>query len=176
MEIHYTKHHNAYLTKLNDAISGKDLEKLSIEEILAKGPDGLPVGVRNNGGGFANHNLFWSIMNPKGGGEAKGDVAQAINKKFGSFEKFKEDFSNAGATRFGSGWAWLAVSNGELEVYSTANQDSPIMEGKVPILGLDVWEHAYYLKYQNRRPDYIKAFWNVVHWDQVEENYKAAIK
>ncbi len=174
MEIHYTKHHNAYLTKLNAAIQGTDFENLGIEQILAKGVDNLSAAVRNNGGGFANHNLFWQVMSPDGGGQPSGELADAMAKRFSSFDKFKEDFSNAAATRFGSGWAWLTLNQGELEVYSTANQDSPLMEGKTPILGLDVWEHAYYLKYQNRRPDYIAAFWNVVNWPKVAEFYAAA--
>ncbi|MFQ5612888.1 MAG: superoxide dismutase [Anaerolineae bacterium] len=174
MEIHHSKHHAAYTNNLNNAVAGTELEGLSINDILARGVDNLPAAVRNNGGGYANHKLFWQVMGPDGGGEPGGDLAAAINRDFGSFEAFKEQFSKAGATRFGSGWAWLAVSGGKLEVYSTANQDSPLMEGKTPILGLDVWEHAYYLKYQNRRPEYISAFWNVVNWDKVAESYAAA--
>lgn len=175
MEIHHTKHHAGYTNKLNAAIAGTDFEGKSIEEIL-KTCKGTPA-VRNNGGGFWNHSLFWTIMSPNGGGEPTGELADAINDAFGSFDKFKELFSNAAATRFGSGWAWLCVVDGKLEVCSTANQDNPLMgegcEG-TPILGLDVWEHAYYLNYQNRRPDYINAFFNVINWEKVAELYKAA--
>lgn len=174
MEIHHTKHHNAYVTNLNNAVAGTELESLSLEQILAKGVGALSAAVRNNGGGHANHSLFWKVMSPGGGGEPGGDLAQAINRDFGSVQAFKDQFETAAKTRFGSGWAWLVVSGGKLEVYSTANQDSPLMEGKTPILGLDVWEHAYYLKYQNRRPEYVSAFWNVVNWDQVAQNYAAA--
>ena len=177
MEIHHTKHHNAYVTNLNKAIEGSDLASKSIEDILKNISKASPA-VRNNGGGHYNHSLFWTIMSPKGGGKPSGDLAAAIDKKFGSFEKFKEEFSNAGATRFGSGWAWLIVSNGNLEVCSTPNQDNPIMDVAekkgTPILGMDVWEHAYYLKYQNRRPDYIGAFWNVVDWAAVGKRFAAA--
>ena len=175
MEIHHGKHHAAYASKLEAAVKGTDMENLSIEAILAKGINGLSPAVRNNGGGYANHNLFWQVISPNGGGVPSGKLAEDINSTFGSFDKFKEDFSNAAATRFGSGWAWLAVSNGKLEVMSTPNQDTPLMEGKTPILGLDVWEHAYYLNYQNRRPDYIAAFWNVVNWEKVAQLYAAAI-
>lgn len=176
MEIHHGKHHAAYTTNLNAAIEGTELANLSIEDILVKGID--KPAVRNNGGGFYNHNLFWEIMSPNGGGLPTGELAQAIDSAFGSFDKFKEEFSKAGATRFGSGWAWLCVKNGKLEVCSTANQDNPLMpnigcEG-MPILGMDVWEHAYYLNYQNRRPDYISAFFNVVNWGKVAENYAVA--
>lgn len=174
MEIHHSKHHAAYTNNLNAAIEGTDLEGLTIEEILVKGMD--KPAVRNNGGGFYNHNLFWEIMSPNGGGEPTGELAAAINEAFGSFEGFKEKFAQAAATRFGSGWAWLCVKNGKLEICSTPNQDNPLMpevgcEGR-PILGLDVWEHAYYLNYQNRRPDYINAFFNVVNWDKVSELFK----
>ena len=177
MEIHHTKHHNGYTTKLNGAVSGTELENKSIEDILT----GLDMGntaVRNNGGGFYNHNLFWEVMAPGGGGEPTGELAEAINEAFGSFEGFKEKFSAAAASRFGSGWAWLCVhKGGKLEVCSTPNQDNPLMPGigceGWPILGLDVWEHAYYLNYQNRRPDYISAFFNVIHWDKVAEDYTA---
>lgn len=174
MEIHHDKHHAAYTNNLNSAIEGTELEGLSIEEILVKGFD--KPAVRNNGGGYYNHNLFWEIMSPNGGGEPTGELADAINAAFGSFEGFKEKFAQAAATRFGSGWAWLCVKDGKLEVCSTANQDNPLMpgvgcEGK-PILGLDVWEHAYYLNYQNRRPDYINAFFNVINWEKVAELYK----
>lgn len=178
MEIHHGKHHNAYVTNLNKAIEGTDMANMSLEELMAT-ISKRPVAVRNNGGGHYNHSLFWETLSPKGGGEPSGELAAAIKNKFGSFDKFKEEFSNAAATRFGSGWAWLAVdNNGELFVTSTANQDNPLMDvvekQGTPILGLDVWEHAYYLKYQNLRPDYIKAFWNVVGWDKVAEKYKEA--
>lgn len=174
MEIHHDKHHAAYTNNLNAAIEGTELAGLSIEEILVKGMD--KPAVRNNGGGFFNHNLFWETMSPNGGGEPTGELATAINDAFGSFEGFKEKFSQAAATRFGSGWAWLCVKDGKLEVCSTPNQDNPLMPGVgcegTPILGLDVWEHAYYLNYQNRRPDYISAFFNVVNWDKVAELFK----
>lgn len=177
MEIHHTKHHNGYTTKLNDAIKGSDLEGKSIEDILAN-VSKHSAGVRNNGGGFYNHSLFWEIMSPNGGGEPSGELAQMINDAFGSFEKFKEAFSNAAATQFGSGWAWLCYENGKLSVCSTPNQDNPLMDvtdcGGTPILGLDVWEHAYYLNYQNRRPDYINAFFNVIDWEKVTEKLNAA--
>jgi superoxide dismutase, Fe-Mn family len=175
MEIHHGKHHAAYTTNLNAAIAGTDLEGKSIEEILKVCKD--KPAVRNNGGGFYNHNLFWQIMSPNGGGEPTGELASAINETFGSFANFKEEFSKAAATRFGSGWAWLCVTNGKLEVCSTANQDNPLMgEGcqGTPILGLDVWEHAYYLLYQNRRPDYVNAFFNVINWAEVARRYAAA--
>jgi superoxide dismutase, Fe-Mn family len=174
MEIHHTKHHNAYVTNLNNAIAGTDLENMSLEDILARGVDALSPAVRNNGGGHANHSLFWQIMGPRGGGDPGGDLAAAIKSSFGSLQAFKDQFETAAKTRFGSGWAWLAASGGKLAVFSAPNQDSPLMEGKTPILGLDVWEHAYYLKYQNRRPDYVSAFWNVVNWDKVAEFYAAA--
>jgi Fe-Mn family superoxide dismutase len=178
MNIHHTKHHNAYVTNLNGALEGnEELLSKSVEEVIANldaVPEAARTAVRNNGGGHANHSLFWSILSPNGGGEPTGELAEAISSKFGSYENFKEEFAKAAATRFGSGWAWLAVNNGELEVMSTPNQDSPIMEGKTPILGLDVWEHAYYLNYQNRRPDYINSFWNVVNWDEVSKLYSAA--
>jgi superoxide dismutase, Fe-Mn family len=178
MNIHHTKHHNAYVTKLNDALQGnEELLSKSVEEVVANldaVPEGARTAVRNNGGGHANHSLFWTVLSPNGGGNPEGELADAISSKFGSFEKFKEEFAAAGAGRFGSGWAWLVVNNGELEVTSTLNQDSPLMDGKTPILGLDVWEHAYYLNYQNRRPDYINAFWNVVNWDEVSKRYSAA--
>ncbi|AUZ39493.1 superoxide dismutase, partial [Bacillus sp. MBGLi79] len=171
MNIHHTKHHNTYVTKLNEAVAGKqDLESKSVEELVANldaVPENIRTAVRNNGGGHANHSLFWKLLSPNGGGAPTGELAEAINSKFGSFDQFKEDFAAAAAGRFGSGWAWLVVNNGELEITSTPNQDSPLSEGKTPILGLDVWEHAYYLNYQNRRPDFIKAFWNVVNWDEV---------
>ncbi|MFC7783271.1 superoxide dismutase [Rossellomorea sp. GCM10028870] len=178
MNIHHTKHHNAYVTKVNDALQGHDdLLSKSIEDLVSNldaVPEGARTAVRNNGGGHANHSLFWTVLSPNGGGAPSGELADAISSKFGSFDSFKEEFANAAATRFGSGWAWLVVNNGELEVTSTPNQDSPLMEGKTPVLGLDVWEHAYYLNYQNRRPDYIGAFWNVVNWDEVAKRYLAA--
>jgi Fe-Mn family superoxide dismutase len=177
MEIHHTKHHNAYIQKVNDALSGHEMASHSIEDVLKnieKVPADKKQAVINNGGGHANHTLFWTVIAPNAGGSPSGDLAADIDAAFGSFDAFKEKFANAAATRFGSGWAWLVVSNGKLEVTSTPNQDSPLMEGKTPILGLDVWEHAYYLNYQNRRPDYISAFWNVVDWNKVSEYYKAA--
>jgi len=176
MQIHHDKHHNAYLTKLNDAIAGTEWENKSINEILANLdaiPEAQRTTVRNNGGGYANHNLFWEIMSPEQT-EMSADLKAAIDSAFGSVDAFKEQFANAAATRFGSGWAWLVVDGGNLIVTSTPNQDTPLMEGKTPILGLDVWEHAYYLKYQNRRPDYISAWWNVVNWAKVSELYAAA--
>lgn len=175
MEIHHGKHHAGYTTKLNAAIEGTEFEGKSIEEILKTCKDNPAV--RNNGGGFWNHSLFWEVMSPNRGGEPTGELAEAINSAFGSFAEFKEAFSQAAATRFGSGWAWLCLTNGKLEVCSTANQDNPIMDlgcGGTPILGLDVWEHAYYLLYQNRRPDYINAFFNVINWEKVAENYANA--
>ena len=179
MEIHHGKHHQAYITNLNNAIAGNaDLEAKSIDELIAdldSVPEGIRGAVRNNGGGHANHSFFWTIMGPGKGGEPSGKLADAINAELGGFDAFKEAFAKAGATRFGSGWAWLSVADGKLEVSSTPNQDSPVMEGKTPILGLDVWEHAYYLSYQNRRPDYIGAFWNVVDWDAVGARYEAAL-
>jgi superoxide dismutase, Fe-Mn family len=178
MEIHHTKHHNAYVTNLNNAIAGTDAEKLSIEDIC-KNISKYPAAVRNNGGGHFNHSLFWTILKPKGGGEPNSKLGQPINSSFVSFSDFKTQFANAATTRFGSGWAWLIVKNGKLEICSTPNQDNPLMdvaENKgTPILGLDVWEHAYYLNYQNRRPDYINAFWNLVNWEEVTRRYEAAL-
>ena len=179
MEIHHDKHHTAYVAKLNAALEkAPELADLSIEKLLAnvsKAPESVRTAIINNGGGHANHSLFWQIMGPGKGGKPAGDIAKAIDSTFGSFDNFKTKFSDAAANRFGSGWAWLVVDNKKnLHVYSTANQDSPIMEGHKPILGLDVWEHAYYLNYQNRRPDYIAAFWNVVNWDKVTELCKCA--
>ncbi|MFM9005059.1 MAG: superoxide dismutase [Flavobacteriales bacterium] len=176
MEIHHDKHHAAYTNNLNAAIAGTDLENMRIEEILVKGLDKMPV--RNNGGGFYNHNLFWEIMTPGGSNVPTGALAAAIDAAYGSFDKFKEEFAKAGVTRFGSGWAWLCVhKGGKVEVCSTANQDVPLMPGigcgGFPILGMDVWEHAYYLHYQNRRPDYITAFFNVINWDIVGKKYDA---
>ncbi|UCZ54542.1 superoxide dismutase [Bacillus shivajii] len=178
MKIHHGKHHNTYVTKLNGALEGhSDLEGKSLEDLLSnldQVPESIRGAVRNNGGGHYNHTLFWQIMSPNGGGEPTGDLADAINGAFGSFDKFKEEFKNAALTRFGSGWAWLVVNNGKVEVTSTPNQDTPIMEGQTPILGVDVWEHAYYLKYQNKRPDYVDAFFNVVNWDEVAKRYAEA--
>ncbi|WP_408006783.1 superoxide dismutase [Pseudalkalibacillus sp. A8] len=178
MKIHHGKHHNTYVTKLNDALEGHaDLQDNGIDALVSNldaVPENIRTAVRNNGGGHANHTLFWQLLSPNGGGNPTGEVADAINSKFGSFEKFQDEFAGAATGRFGSGWAWLVVNNGELEVTSTPNQDTPLMDGKTPILGLDVWEHAYYLNYQNRRPDYIAAFWNVVNWDEVEKRYQEA--
>ena len=176
MEIHHGKHHAAYVAKVNGAIEGTDMDGKSIEDLCKNHSDNAAV--RNNGGGHFNHSLFWSVMSPNGGGEPSGALADAINAAFGSFEDFKTAFSNAGATQFGSGWAWLCMeSGGKVSVCSTANQDNPLMPvtdcGGTPILGLDVWEHAYYLNYQNRRPDYINAFFNVINWDAVSERYEA---
>lgn len=178
MNIHHTKHHNTYVTNLNAALEGnEELLSKSVEEIVANldaVPEEKRTAVRNNGGGHANHSLFWTIISPNGGGQPTGELAEAITSKFGSYDSFKEEFAKAATTRFGSGWAWLAVNNGEIEITSTPNQDSPLSEGKTPIIGLDVWEHAYYLNYQNRRPEYINAFWNVVNWDEAEKRYNAA--
>jgi len=178
MEIHHGKHHNGYTTKLNNATAGTDLEGKDIVDIL-KNLDMNNNAVRNNGGGFYNHSLFWSVMSPNGGGTPSGDLAAAIDKDFGSLDQLKEKFNAAAGTRFGSGWAWLCVkSDGTLEVCSSANQDNPLMPGigcgGTPILGLDVWEHAYYLNYQNRRPDYVSAFWNVINWEEVSKRFSAA--
>ena len=178
MEIHHTKHHNGYTTKLNNAIDGTDLAGQSIEDIL-KDVSKHSTAVRNNGGGFYNHSLFWSVMSPDGGGEPTGELAEAINKTFGDYESFKKDFTSAAGTRFGSGWAWLVVKkNGQLAVTSTPNQDNPLMDVAdvhgTPILGIDVWEHAYYLNYQNRRPDYVNAFFSVINWDEVSKRYQDA--
>jgi Fe-Mn family superoxide dismutase len=176
MEIHYGKHHQAYITNLNNAIAGTDAEQLSLEDIC-KNISKYPAAVRNNGGGHYNHTLFWEILGPNKGGEPKGELADAINSAFGNFADFKTKFAAAGTTRFGSGWAWLIKNaSGKLEICSTPNQDNPLMDiaevKGTPILGLDVWEHAYYLNYQNRRPDYITAFWNVVNWDEVAKRFK----
>ena len=181
MEIHHGRHHNTYVTNLNAALeSAPELQSKSVEELISNlnaVPESIRTAVRNNGGGHANHSLFWTTLSPNGGGAPTGALAAAIDSELGGFEKFKEDFTKAATTRFGSGWAWLAVSpEGKLKVYSLPNQDSPLMEGDTPILGLDVWEHAYYLKYQNRRPEYIAAFWNVVNWPEVEKRYEAAVK
>lgn len=177
MEIHHSKHHNGYVTKVNAALEGTPLADKPIEEVisdLGSVPEDKKTAVQNNGGGHANHSLFWSILSASGGGAPSGALGEAIDSTFGSYDKFKEEFSKAAATRFGSGWAWLSVDGGNLVVESTANQDNPLMEGRTPILGLDVWEHAYYLNYQNRRPDYIAAFFNVVDWDAVAKRYEAA--
>jgi len=178
MEIHHGKHHNAYVTNLNKALeSAPDLGGKTVEELLANNcaivPEGIRTAVRNNGGGHYNHSMFWKIMTPGSGGAPVGHVSQAIAGAFGSLETFKEKFSAAGATRFGSGWAWLIKSAGKIEIISTANQDCPLMEGKYPVMGLDVWEHAYYLKYQNRRPDYMAAWWNTVNWQEIEERFNS---
>lgn len=178
MEIHHDRHHGGYVNNLNKALEGHaDLQAKNLNDLLAHindVPETIRTAVRNNGGGHANHSLFWEVLSPNGGGQPTGALADAITSTFGSFDKFKEQFAKAASTRFGSGWAWLAVDGGKLAVTSTPNQDSPIMEGKTPILGLDVWEHAYYLKYQNKRPDYIGAFWNIVNWAEVGKRYEAA--
>jgi len=178
MEVHHGKHHAAYINNLNKAIeSVPDLAGKSVEELLAHNcaiaPENIRGAVRNNGGGHINHSMFWKIMTPGGGGAPVGHVAEAIDATFGGFDKFKEKFAQAGVTRFGSGWAWLVKSGRSLDIVSTANQDSPVMEGKCAVMGLDVWEHAYYLKYQNRRPDYIAAWWNVVNWPEIEKRFNA---
>lgn len=178
MTIHHTKHHNTYVTNLNNALAGnEDLLSKTVEELVANldaVPESIRTAVRNNGGGHANHSLFWQLLSPNGGGQPTGELADAITAKFGSYENFKDEFTKAATGRFGSGWAWLVVNNGQIEITSTANQDSPLSEGKTPVLALDVWEHAYYLKYQNRRPDYISAFWNVVNWDEAAKRFNAA--
>jgi len=178
MEIHHTKHHQAYITNLNAALEkAPELKQKSLEDLLRgiqQVPEAIRTAVRNHGGGHANHTLFWQIMAPKGGGKPSGPLAEGINAAFGGFDGFKEKFAAAAAGRFGSGWAWLLVDKGKLTIESTANQDSPLMEGKTPLLGLDVWEHAYYLLYQNRRPDYITAWWNVVNWAEVARRFDAA--
>jgi Fe-Mn family superoxide dismutase len=178
MEIHHGKHHQAYITNLNNAIANSDLGNQSIESLVAKietVPENIRAVVRNNGGGHANHSLFWTVMGPKGGGEPSGKLADAVKNQLGGFAKFKEDFIKAGVTRFGSGWAWLSLDgNQKLLVESTPNQDSPLMSGHTPILGMDVWEHAYYLLYQNRRPDYAAAFFNVIDWNAVADRFAAA--
>jgi len=177
MEIHHTKHHQAYINKVNAALEGTAWADAPLETVLAdlsRLPESIRTAVRNNGGGHVNHSLFWTIMAPGAGGAPSGDLAAAIDETLGGFDAFKEQFSTAAATRFGSGWAWLSVDTGKLVVESTPNQDTPIMEGRTPILGIDVWEHAYYLHYQNRRPDYVSAFFNVINWDQVAQNFAAA--
>ncbi|MBC8080233.1 MAG: superoxide dismutase [Gorillibacterium sp.] len=178
MEIHHDRHHAAYVNNLNAALeSAPELQDKSIEALIANldaVPESIRTTVRNNGGGHANHSLFWLVLSPNGGGEPTGAIAEAIETELGGYAKFKEDFAKAATTRFGSGWAWLAVKNGKLVVTSTPNQDNPLSEGATPILGLDVWEHAYYLKFQNKRPDYIGAFWNLINWDEVNNRYAAA--
>jgi len=178
MEIHHGKHHAAYVTNLNKALEqAPDLQNKSIEDLLknnlAAVPESIKTAVRNNGGGHINHSMFWTILGPKAGGSPTGNLAAAINSAFGSFDKFKEQFADAAAKRFGSGWAWLVKDGGKVAITSTPNQDNPIMEGKYPIIGLDVWEHAYYLKYQNRRPEYVTAWWNVVRWDEAEKRFNS---
>jgi Fe-Mn family superoxide dismutase len=179
MEIHHGKHHNGYVTNLNKALeSAPDLASKSVEELLAKNcaivPDAIKTAVRNNAGGHINHSMFWQIMGPKAGGQPSGKLADAVRSTFGSFDTLKEKFSAAAMGRFGSGWAWLVSQGGKLDIYSTANQDSPVMEGKYPVMGIDVWEHAYYLKYQNRRNEYIAAWWNVVNWAEIEKRFSSA--
>lgn len=177
MEIHHDKHHNTYVTKLNAAVEGTDLEAKSIEEIVANldsVPSDIQTAVRNNGGGHLNHSLFWELLTPNS--EEKGEVVDKIKEQWGSLDEFKKEFADKAAGRFGSGWAWLVVNNGKLEIVTTPNQDNPLTEGKTPILCIDVWEHAYYLKYQNKRPDYISAFWNVINWEKVDELYNEAQK
>ena len=180
MEIHHDKHHGAYVTNLNKALEGhSDLQALSAEDLIShldKVPEAIRTAVRNNGGGHVNHSMFWTIMKKGGGGEPKGELAEAIKSAFGSFADFKTKFAAAGATRFGSGWAWLTIQGGKLTIESLPNQDNPLMNGNKPVMGLDVWEHAYYLKYQNRRPDYIEAWWNVANWDHIAEQYKKVAK
>ena len=179
MEIHHTKHHQTYINNVNAALEGHDaLAAKSVEALISDleaVPEGIRGAVRNNGGGHANHSLFWKVMGPNGGGDPVGVLGEAINSELGGLDAFKAVFAKAGATRFGSGWAWLCVRDGKLCVCSTPNQDSPLMDGGSPVIGLDVWEHAYYLNYQNRRPDYIAAFWNVVNWEAANANYEAAI-
>lgn len=178
MEIHHTKHHQTYVDKLNAAVEGKDdLAYDNVDDLLrnfSSVPADIQGPVRNHGGGHSNHSLFWTILGPGGGGEPSGPIAEAISSTFGSFSEFQEKFNTAATNHFGSGWAWLVKENGELTVLSTPNQDSPLMEGRTPIMGLDVWEHAYYLKYQNRRPEYIAAFWNAVNWDEINSRFNAA--
>jgi Fe-Mn family superoxide dismutase len=177
MEIHHGKHHNAYVTNLNKALeSAPDLQNKPVEELLAKNvaavPENIRTAVRNNGGGHLNHSMFWEIMGPNAGGQPSGELAEAIKSTFGGFDNFKEKFNTAATTRFGSGWAWLVLDGNKLDILSTANQNNPVMEGKYPVMGLDVWEHAYYLKYQNRRPEYISAWWNVVNWPKIDQRFK----
>ena len=178
MHLHHDKHHQAYVTNLNNAVQGTQFENMAVEDLIrniSSMPENIRTAVRNNGGGHANHSMYWKIMAPNGGGQPTGPLAAAISQTFGSFDQFKTQFNDAGAKRFGSGWAWLvAGQNGQLQVISTANQDSPLMDGLFPIIGNDVWEHAYYLKYQNRRPDYLNAWWNVVNWDEIARRFQQA--
>lgn len=177
MRIHHDKHHGGYVTKLNAAVEGTEYADWPIEKLVAEYaslPENIRTAVRNNGGGHLNHSIFWTVLSPSGGGEPTGDIATAISSTFSSYAEFKEQFTNAATGRFGSGWAWLVVSGGKLEIVSTPNQDNPVTDGKTPVLGLDVWEHAYYLKYQNRRPEYIGAFFNLINWDRVNQLYSAA--
>lgn len=178
MKIHHGKHHNTYVENTNKALEGhEDLQKLSVDELVAKldeVPEDIRTAVRNNGGGHSNHSLFWEVLSPNGGGEPTGELADAIKETFGSFDDFKTKLETAATGQFGSGWGWLVVENGELKVVSTPNQDSPLTDGQTPIFGVDVWEHAYYLNYQNKRPDYVKAVWNVVNWDEVAKRYADA--
>lgn len=177
MEIHHDRHHATYVNNLNAALEGQNIEDQSIESLVANLnslPESIRTAVRNNGGGHANHSFFWQILSPNGGGAPTGEIAKAIDDTFGSFDELKKQFADAAVKRFGSGWAWLVVQDGKLSVTSTANQDSPLTDGATPVLGLDVWEHAYYLNYQNKRPDYINAFWNVVNWEEVNKRYQAA--
>ncbi|HLI87742.1 MAG TPA: superoxide dismutase [Ktedonobacteraceae bacterium] len=178
MQIHHDKHHGTYVNNLNAAVQGTRFADLAVDDLLRRineVPENIRTAVRNNGGGHSNHSMFWQIMKPHGGGQPSGDLANAINAKFGSFDAFKAALNDAGAKRFGSGWAWLVLdSGGNLQVISTANQDSPLMDGLYPIMGVDVWEHAYYLKYQNRRPEYLNAWWNVLNWDEIERRYAQA--
>jgi Fe-Mn family superoxide dismutase len=177
MRVHHDKHHQAYVDKANAALEGTEWADRDVDDVLRnldQLPDDIRTAVRNNAGGHSNHSFFWQIMSPDGGGEPSGDVASAIDEKFGSFDSFKDELKNAGVNRFGSGWAWLVHDGSGVAVLSTANQDSPISEGQTPLLGVDVWEHAYYLKYQNKRPDYIDAWWNVVNWEKVAEGFEAA--
>ncbi len=180
MEIHHTKHHQGYVNNANKALEGeekfKDMSPKEVLENLDKVPEDKRIVVINNVGGVYNHNIFWKVMSPNGGGKPKGNLSKKIDEDLGGFDKFKESFNKAAATRFGSGWAWLVLENGKLSVTSTPNQDNPVSEGKFPVMGLDVWEHAYYLKYQNKRPDYIEAFWNVINWDEVEKRFNEANK
>lgn len=175
MQIHHDKHHQTYVTNLNNALQGNDqLASMSVDDLvrnISQVPENIRTAVQNNGGGHSNHSMFWTIMKPNGGGQPSGDLANAIQQAFGSFDAFKTAFNDAGAKRFGSGWAWLVLDNGTLKVISTANQDSPLLSGLYPVMGNDVWEHAYYLKYQNRRPDYLNAWWNVVNWDEVARRF-----
>ena len=178
MQIHHDKHHATYVTKLNEALKDQpDLQNRSVEDLLrgiGDVPESIRNAVKNHGGGHANHTLFWQVMGPNGGGEPSGDLAQAIESAFGGFQGFKEKLTNAAANQFGSGWGWLVVSDGKLDVIARPNQDSPLMEGKTPLLGVDVWEHAYYLRYQNRRPDYLAAWWNTINWQEVAQRYSRA--